>query len=77
MRKSKTFSGPLMGPKGTLHRRILQPDRDGPILRDTDQVAEHVVFFDSEKARGERLVVLRETLHEFRQRDVFQAFGDQ
>jgi hypothetical protein len=47
------------------------------MLRDTDQVAEHVVFFDSEKACGETLVVLREPLHEFRQRDVFEAFRDQ
>src|SRR5919112_444649 len=65
------------GSEWALHGRILQSDRDGPMLRDTDQVAEHVVFFDCEKACGETLVVFREPLHEFRQRDVFEAFRDQ
>jgi hypothetical protein len=65
------------GSEGALHGRVLQPDRDGPMLRDTYQLAEHVVSFDSEKACGESRIMFGEPLHEFRQRNVFEAFRDQ
>src|SRR5215213_466972 len=61
----------------TLHGRVLQPDGDRPLLRDTGQVAEHVVFLDGQETRHERLVVLGETLHEFIQRDVYESLWNQ
>jgi hypothetical protein len=36
-----------------------------------------VVYFDGEEARGESLVVFRESLHELHQRDIFQASRDE
>src|SRR5215210_4052697 len=57
--------GTAYGSERTLHRGIAQPDRDGSLPRNADQVAEHVVFFDREEARGESLVVFGKTPHEF------------
>src|SRR5215213_8215535 len=69
--------GTADGTERTLYRRVLQTDLDRATLRDTHQIAEHVVFLDREQACRERLVVLGKAPHELLQRHVFQAFGDQ
>src|SRR5215212_1634335 len=69
--------GTADGTERTLYRRVLQTDLDRATLRDTHQIAEHVVFLDREQACREHLVVFGKTPHELLLRHVFQAFGDQ
>src|SRR5829696_7649796 len=69
--------GTADGTKRTLYRRVLQANLDRATLRDTHQIAEHVVFLDREQACRERLVMFGQALHELLQRHVFQPFGDQ
>src|SRR5215204_554909 len=68
--------GAAYGAEGALHGGVLQADRDRTLLRDADQIAQHMVLLDGKQARRESLVVLGQALHKLLQRDVFEAFGD-